>query len=596
MKQTPRLGAAVLLLMVLDQVDATSTETGYWHDQMCPFHALTAGDWKEHELRVVIGIPTDDKHAGPYLNQRLCKATCQRPKTLLSAEHDITKMGIPNRDYQCEDGQVEVLGSNINEMLASWNSQVQKPLCTIVKTTVVCIVDTVEESHFVKLFMSVCAMQYNIFVVNPRPTFGNLLCNVESHDDIAVLSNFTEHYFVEDRQTTKSKLFLADKDEADKIILYEKLKNALSAPADNIRYNDILQIRENLCGDEDSGHDTTTMCKSVTADVLKACKGLRTTDVHQTISHVETCVKKKYAGVVATRVLEKVNLFHCGLLKASQVDAAAQACIDGDGWPQTQTEHQDLFTRITTNVGSILNMVNGVYAWSCNVFTPVFYVCNFLHTCFWTILAWFASIMMAANKLQTCAYLGIFSTIVFWIITNSIGFAGGYDGCHGMIGFILRSLYLLCSSPVYILLRCFFGVASSLLEVAGINVGSFDDLTTTCKKVEDRCESMEKQITNVEQSLTVGGSKKANVMRVFLRQVKHYAEPANQQEHVSPLTQDTLADNKHLKSRFDIIKKDINNRRQGKTLEQMGAVQGRMDEIADRRQIYQHRVLPRERF
>lgn len=484
------LAAAVFLMSLVLQVETTATPSRYYHERTCPFPTDMAGDLTMEELPKIVGIPITDKNFKDYLWQQLCKAMCYKPVTPLD---DIADMVHANAQFKCQNDQLRIVGDNPNEILTSWNSQVQKPECEVVHNTIVCVVDAFQKSVYVNIFLQNCAITYHFYVVDARETFGGLQCNLNK---LTIVDNFFEFDLTSNANTNQEKkIFLAPKAEGRKIVAYEKLNHAMLATQNYDQYKQMLGTWQELCG-EDTGHNTSSMCKSVTRNMTKVCKRLCTNEDNKEILRIETCLKEKYLGL-AKKTQAEIDLCWCGL-KKWEMEPNMKECLNLISNPETQNEGGDSFAFIRSFGNSIYHMGDGVYQFLCTVCKAVSWVWNWFVWGFWNIGLYTAPSLYVADRLQGVTYIGGVAAFLFSIITTSMQCADGFEGCKNKRDHVCRSIKLAVYGLPYLVISFLLSVLNCMFKCIGLSQSFITELKKSCSIMRTECVQLTQGLQHVE--------------------------------------------------------------------------------------------------
>lgn len=453
------LAAAVYLSLFL-QVEAAKTSNKYWHEITCPFPTDMSGNLTMQELPTIVGVPITDKHFNDYSLQLLCKAMCFKPRTTLVNNEGIADMVQLNANFRCQNDQVKFDGNNSNEILTSWNLQVQKPKCEVVHNTVVCVVDTFQKQLYTSMHISNCAIQYHFYVLHSTETFGDLQCNLKNNEDVTIVDNFFDCELCANVNANGNKnIFFAPEADATKVVAYYELQHAMPAAQNNDEYKQMLGTWQELCG-EDTAYNTSTMCKSVTGNMLKACKSLRTSEDDEEIQRIETCLQQQYLKLERDKIRAKFNLFLCELT-SWEIPLKMQECLNLRTSQGTSRSFDDSFGT------SMANAVNAVCEFLCCAYNNVCFVWSSFVSAFWYIGIHFLPAILFAEKSKNLMYFGIFGRIFLWIIQYSNECQGGYQNCNSRMHYMKRTVYFGCFGPVYLVNSLFMSAIRSMFGYMG---------------------------------------------------------------------------------------------------------------------------------
>lgn len=328
------LAAALCLVSIVLQVQTAAPSRNYYVVKTCPFPTDPGGNLGVGELPQIVGIPVTDLNFKAYLAQNLCKGMCHNPVTPLEMSSDISNMLEANSNFECQNKNVKIQGTSAEEICASFNEYVQKPACEVVDDTIVCIVDAFPKSIYVNIFVQPCAVEFDIYVVKATETFGDLQCNLVENKHATTTNNVFELDLLSNSKTNaKKKLVFAPESDAKNIVSYKTLTRDMSAAKDFDHYKKMLETWQKLCG-KTTGHSATTVCQSVTANMVKVCKLVRTPKVSDEIMHIKTCVNRNYGGQQQETMEAEADAFWCGL-KQWEMKADMKKCVDSKEGKQT---------------------------------------------------------------------------------------------------------------------------------------------------------------------------------------------------------------------------------------------------------------------
>ena len=442
------------------------------------------------ELPTIVGIRTTDKSFKDYLWQQLCKAMCYKPETPLD---DISDMVKANAQFRCQNDQIKIHGENPNEILTSWNSQVQKPECEVVHNTIVCVVDALEKSVYVNIFLQNCAITYHFYVVDAIQTFGNLQCHLKH---VTIVNNFFESDLSSNANTNqKKKIFLAPKAEGGKIVAYEKLNHAMLAAQNFDQYKEMLRTWQELCG-EDTGHDTSSMCKSVTRNMTKVCKRLRTQQDNNEISQIGKCLQKKYSGL-EKKTQAEIDLWWCRLKKRDK-EPDMKECQNSISTPETPNEGGDWFAFIWSIGNSISHMGQAVCEFLRTAWGAVSWVWNWVAWVFWNIGVYIPSCRYVIENIKGCVFIGSVSGLVYYNITTSLRCADGYTKCNSFKDCVFTSIFLVCFGLQFLAVKVLFSVINFFLDCMGLNQRTITELKDSCSEFKSGCVQLKQGLEHAE--------------------------------------------------------------------------------------------------
>jgi hypothetical protein len=403
---------AVLLVSLVLQVQATYTSSEYYRGGACPFRADVGGSFTAPELSPIAGVPGTDPNFFSYLWQQLCKGSCHKPLKPLTTDDNILDMLKLNTNFQCENKDVRL---NRDDVLKSWNAQVQKPVCEVVGDTVVCIVNTVHQIIYVNIFLLTCAVNHKIFVVSPGETFGNFQCYLTPNLYATLLHDVFESDFLSNPKTDVKKserpnLVFAPESLGKVVLTYLKLWHLMPATKTLQEYDHLLKKWGQVCG-ENTGHNTTAVCTSMTAKMAKVCKKVLTDKDSDEIAGIKKCVNDFYTGLEKSTKDAEAHDYWCGL-KKWEMDKEMTECVNSKSNPLTPKEHGGPFAFISSICGTIFYMGGAVFQFFSTVCGAVSWVWNWYEcassSVYWVLqLTWMPIAVAWAFKTS-----GIFAA--FW--------------------------------------------------------------------------------------------------------------------------------------------------------------------------------------
>lgn len=514
----------VLLVSLVLQVQATYTSSEYYRGGVCPFRAGVGGSFTAPELSPIAGVPDTDPNFVSYLWQQLCKGMCHKPFKPLSNDDDIVNMLELNTKFQCENRDVKLDGDDI---LTSWNAQVEKPVCEAVGGTVVCIVNTVHKSIYVNIFLLTCAVEHKVFVVSPAETFGVFQCNLKQnryatvvHDVFAV--NFLSNSETNAKKSSRPKLVFATEDLAKEVVAIQSLMHDMPATKNIQEYNhDLLKKWSQVCG-ENNGHNTTAVCKSLTVEMAKVCNRVRTDKDNEQIAGIQQCVNMHYKGLeMSTRVAEAPN-YYCGLRKW-EMHKEMTECVNSNSNPMTPNQDSGPLAFIARIAACIFYVGHAVL----DFFFTVYRIVNFVCT-------WFAFVELYIGLfIPPCIYVvanfkgwkfkGTFSDLIMCIIANSLPVSDGYTKCNSLWDVFRTSIFIACYALPYVVFIFLFCVMNFFLSLIGFDTHSIAELKESLRQVRSGYDQLDKGLQNVQTLETSVNSmdKRHDVLQKQLEQLKH---------------------------------------------------------------------------
>lgn len=526
------LAVALFLVSIVLQVETTTTSGKYYTEKRCPFRSDTGGDLAVGELPQIVGVPVNDPNFKSYLSQHLCKATCQKPVRPLTTSDDISDMLLANANFECQNRSVKIDGDSTQEICASFNAQVQKPACEVVDDTIVCIVDTFRKSIYVNIYVQPCGVEFEIYVVNATETFGNLQCNLHKNQHGTIINNVFEVDFLSNSKTNgKKNLVFAPKAEATNIVAYLKLNHAMPAAQTFEQYKDMLITWQELCG-EGTGHNTTAMCKSVTANMTKVCKRLRTGEENDAMLRIEKCLKRNYLGLEQNKMQAEIDLDWCDL-KKSEMEPNMKECMSLNSKPQTPNEGGGSFAFIYSIGNGMYYMGEAVCEFLCTVYSAVSWVWSWLVWAFYNfVVPSILAFQYVGDKVSKVPYIGFVAGCLFAIMNK---------------------------------FRCY--MVESMFNSIGLNQSFMTQLQESCSIMQSECVHLNEGLQNVE--LLEGRIDRIDQKYTNLEAEVHHSranqgirrrrerslEHVNRQGmHVSPSKNDLQANMQPLQSKIDNIK------------------------------------------
>lgn len=347
----------MVLVSRLLLVQATDTSSDYYRGGACPFQADVGGSFTAPELSLIAGVPGSDPSFLSYLWQQLCKGRCHKPVKPLTAEDNILDMLTLNTHFECANKDVRLNGDDV---LTSWNAQVQKPVCEVVGDTVVCILNTVHKTIYVNIFLLTCAVNHKVFVVSPQETFGNFQCNLTPNLYAILVHDVYEVNLLSTPQTNAKKserpnLVFAPERLGKEVLTYLKLWHAMPATKTLQEYDHhLLKKWGQVCG-ENSGHNTTAVCKSMTAEMAKVCKKVLTDKDRDEIAGIRKCVNDFHKGLKKRTKEHEALDYWCGL-KKWEMDKEMTRCVNSLSNPLTPKEDGGHLFAFIRSIG------DGIYA------------------------------------------------------------------------------------------------------------------------------------------------------------------------------------------------------------------------------------------
>ena len=498
------LAVSLCLGIIALQVQTAATSSPYYIAKKCPFPTVFAGNLAVGELPPMVGIPVNDHNFKAYLAQILCKGMCHNPVTPLTASDDISNMLEVNTRFECQNRDVKIEGGSTEEIHASFNAQVQKPVCEVVDDTIACIVDEFGKTIYVNIHLQPCALDFEIYVVKPTKTFGGLQCNLVGDKHATTVNNVFELDLLSNSKTNaKKKLVFAPEPEAKDIVAYKKLTLDMSAAKDFDDYTNVLGTWKKLCG-KTTGHSATTVCQSVTTNMVKVCKQVRAPDANDQIIKIKDCVKQYYVGAQQGAMEAEADPYWCGL-KEWSMEAGMQTCVDSNSTPQTPNEGGGSFAFIRS-------IYDCICAWgeSLNpVFGPVSWVWSWFVWGFWNITLYTVPPLWGLQILRGLPYIATVANFIFSIIKTSMEFADGYEGCVHIKDFIGRSVKLLCCILPYMVITFLLSVVNCMMRAVGLNLELINGLRESCNIMQtesvhlvqglEKCEKLEGQVVDMDQ-------------------------------------------------------------------------------------------------
>lgn len=484
------------------QVQATYTSSEYYRGGVCPFRAGVGGSFTAPELSPIAGVPDTDPNFVSYLWQQLCKGMCHKPFKPLSNDDDIVNMLELNTKFQCENRDVKLDGDDI---LTSWNAQVEKPVCEAVGGTVVCIVNTVHKSIYVNIFLLTCAVEHKVFVVSPAETFGVFQCNLKQnryatvvHDVFAV--NFLSNSETNAKKSSRPKLVFATEDLAKEVVAIQSLMHDMPATKNIQEYNDdLLKKWSQVCG-ENNGHNTTAVCRSITAEMAKVCNRVRTDKDNEQIDGIKKCVNRHYKGLeMSTRLAEAQN-YYCGLRKWEMHNEMTE-CVNSNSNPMTPNEDSGLLAFISRIAASIFYSGEAVLNFFCTVYRTVSWVWDWCGWGFWNILVYIPSCQYIVENIKGWVFKGSVTGLIYYNITTALRCADKYKNCNSFKDYFFTSIFIACFGLQFLGLIILFTVIKYFLENMGLNqhtIAELKDSTGVFKTASVRLDQGLEQAENLE--------------------------------------------------------------------------------------------------
>ena len=395
------------------QVQATDTSSKYYRGGACPFQANVGGSFTAPELSLIAGVPGTDPSFLSYLWQQLCKGRCHKPVKPLTAEDNILDMLTLNTNFKCENEDVRLNGDDV---LSSWNEQVQKPVCEVVGDTVVCILNMVHKTIYVNMFLLKCAVNHKVFVVSPEETFGNFQCNLTPNLYAILVHDVYEVNLLSNPQTNakkseRPKLIFAPEGLGKEVLTYLKLwHDAMPATKTLQEYDHLLKKWGQVCG-ENSGHNTTAVCTSMTAEMANVCKKVLTDKDRAEIAGIRKCVNDFYKGLKKSTKEHEALDYWCGL-KKWVMDKDMTKCVNSLSNPLTPKEDGGHLFAFIRSIG------DGIYAMGKAVISVVqisFNALCYVSECVdWVLLLSYKPLLIAWGWKE----IGMFSS--FWALMFAV--------------------------------------------------------------------------------------------------------------------------------------------------------------------------------